>query len=181
MSETCSNCGGAGYTLSGDKREVCRCALIQKARAYLKPLGEKFIEIKNERILGLTGADNYLIEFTKETPILEIRSVMAHLLLKKGMKRTFINVNAYDLVSTFFEEHSQYWKLSQISADVILVDIGFNEPNNKLMPEFINYILWQQIRKRKLYWIFSKGAYPYKNTEVLCSENGFIRLEKVTI
>lgn len=171
------DCGGKGFSIVDGKKLLCDCFRRNKVVQYLKSLGEDLEPPTREDILALTGEENVLVEMTPSTPIAKFRGTIAHILLKKGVNRSFLYFNSYEFLDIYLGHHPKYRALLQIQADVVVVDYGFAEFENKRQADSLNQVLCNQLKKGKLFWLFSLGVFPFDTTKTLCEARDFKFLE----
>ena len=62
-------------------------------------------------------------------------------------------------------------RLTDIKEDILLLNVGFNEPNNKIMRECINYVITNYITQDKYLFIYARGnSLLVKDVEALCKD-----------
>jgi hypothetical protein len=119
----------------------------------------------------LTGKTNLLISMDRKIPVSEFKGAIAHCLLKSGVSRSYRYLNAYELIDIYLGNHPDYRALLSISADIVVIDYGFDEFENKRQEDALNQVISNQIRRKKLVWIFSYGMFPLSRVTDLCKKS----------
>lgn len=166
-------CGGRGFNVVDGVKVLCDCFASKKAKVYLRKLGDELTPPVDDKILALNGDENLLVEVRPATTNAEFKGMIAHLLLKKGMGRSYLYFNSYEFLDIYLGHHPEYTSLLAMSADILIVDYGFSEFENKRQADSINQVLCHQLKKNKLFWLFSLGVFPFVTTKDLCESKKF--------
>lgn len=156
----CKVCGGKRFSLSEDgKRSQCECVLQRKARVYLRKLSP--MTSVPDLLPSLDQADpqkNLLIKAPFGIKPLQMKWIFAYLLLKRGVRRTYDLLNAYDVVLTKFGEHEDFKTIFKISSEVLCLYCGFNEVKNAMMGEIVVSLLDLREVKGLTNWVLVRGS-----------------------
>lgn len=157
----CETCGGLGFT-QGEKREPCACVNRRKARVYLKRLHPMSPVPEAAQVLDQADTDrNLLIRVPASFQPLQMKWVFAYLLLKRGVRRTYDLLNAYDIVLVKFGDHERYPTLLRVNSEVLCAYYGFNEVKNALMGEIVLSLLDLREVEGLQNWLLMRGTPTY--------------------
>lgn len=86
---------------------------------------------------------------------------------------TLLSLNVHEIVEIYMNgsQDGTHVRLTDIKEDILLLNVGFNEPNNKIMRECINYVITNYITQDKYLFIYARGnSLLVKDVEAMCKD-----------
>ena len=86
---------------------------------------------------------------------------------------TILSLNVHEIVEIYMNgsQDGTHVRLTDIKEDILFLNVGFNEPNNKVMRECINYVITNYITQDKHLFIYARGnSLLVKDVETMCKD-----------
>ena len=169
MSDKCPKCGGLKVVEGG---QPCECYLSQRVATYLRPLGSRSripLDGPEAKQLNTVDINRPLFLLHPRISLCDLKGIMAYLLLRGGISRSFIVYNATDLMDIYLGKNPNVSSLNAINEDILLLTYGHAEYRNKSMDEVVSGVLTRRDFKGQPNWVFVQDGsdteqIPYSKT-----------------
>lgn len=168
----CDECNDLRYVVIDGKRQPCRCLLIAKAEAFLRPLGKAVLpDEAHLRYLVSVPLGPYMIFRTRLSVQAEINGRLAVLLLRQ--KAPFQVLNVYELIEIYLGNYPEIRSIFSLRSPLLLLLHGYEEFENKRQPDIILQTLENRQRLGLMSWLVTKLPRLPERVEQYCAAQGY--------
>jgi len=173
----CKICKDQRYIIENDVKVKCICVSREKLKIYLRKLRPLTpVDTIGFHVLPLgdiDSNDNLFIRWN-QMDMKKINGVLAHLLVKCGVYRTYSVYHAYELIEIFLQHHPDIKSIFDIRDDVSIILCGFEEFANKRQEDIILQLLDVRRSRNLITWLFHNGTkFPWGRVSSYMQSNNF--------
>lgn len=155
----CKICGGLQYIELKGKRVPCECLLRKVVNGYLKALGPtKGPLLISQKILDEIDSEKDMVISTGSLSQDRLNIVLAYLLLKRGVHRTYQVRNVYELIEIFLGHIEGIKSIFELTSDILILLSGYYEFENKRQEDILLQTLANRRRQGRITWLVLKGT-----------------------